>query len=953
MTTVTKDIGREAPAQHEIEERVLVAVRELARELGGDRAASAVTPTASLERDVGLGSLERVELLMRLQSELGRELGDRFLVMDTPREIALAIPSAPAFAPGAAVPRAVRPHVTTLNAAAAPTLVEALRLRALGEPLRVHALLDSDSGMQPLTYGELWDGAARIAASLIARGVKPAETVAIMLPTSADYLESFMGVLAAGAVAVPLYPPARLDRLEEYLVRQARILANAQARVMIAMPEAAPVARMLHRAAPAVESIVTAEALRRDGSPGEPVTRGPHDPALVQYTSGSTGDPKGVLLTNANLLANMRAIAAAIALVPTDVAVSWLPLYHDMGLIGTWLNTMVHGIPITLMSPLSFLARPDRWLWAIHQQRATVSAAPNFAYELCVRKIRDDALAGLDLSSWRLAANGSEPVSAATLDRFARRFEPYGFRAEALVPMYGLAESAVALCVPPLGRAPVVDSVDRDAFSRDGRARRASRDGGAPLQFVSVGTPLAGHEVRLVDDHGSDVPTRVVGKLVFRGPSCTSGYYRNPEATARALLPGGWLDSGDSAYRDENGEIFITGRVKDLIIKGGRNLVAQEIEDVVGSIDGVRKGCVVAFGVADEATGTERLVVLAESRLTSRADRERLEQQAISRVAAEVGIPPDVVRIVQPGVVPKTPSGKIRRAAARDAYAHGQVGGTPRAPLRLRAGLAFGAATEAARKAAQAVGRALQAAYLIVVWTVALIVLGPIVGILIVALPAGRPVRWLGRAIARVALAISGCRLDVEGAEHLPRRGPVVLVTNHTSYADTPVLLAALAIDFVFVAMKEILSWRILGRFARRGDHLLVDRWHARQSVADAAAVEQRLREGGAVLFFAEGGFSRARGLRPFRLGAFEAAVAAGAPVVPIALRGSRDLLPADHKLPRSGRVHVWIGEPIRPSGAGWAAVIDLRARATDAVAAHCGEPRLEARVAGASAAAP
>jgi 1-acyl-sn-glycerol-3-phosphate acyltransferase len=230
-----------------------------------------------------------------------------------------------------------------------------------------------------------------------------------------------------------------------------------------------------------------------------------------------------------------------------------------------------------------------------------------------------------------------------------------------------------------------------------------------------------------------------------------------------------------------------------------------------------------------------------------------------------------------------------------------------------------------------------------VVWTVALVLLGPIVAILTLVLPAGKPVRVVSRAVARLALLVSGCRVVVEGRKRVPRDGPVVFVTNHTSYVDTPVLAAALPRDFVFVAMTEILSWRVIGTLARRGRHLTVDRWHMRQSVADAGVVEERLRGGDAVLFFAEGGFSRARGLRPFRLGAFEAAVAIGAPVVPVALRGSREVLPADTHMPHPGTIHVWIGEPIRPSGNDWRAIVDLRERTADAVAAHCGEPRLQA----------
>ena len=926
-----------APGERADEEKVLAIVRALASEVGGDRAASAVSLDASLEREVGLGSLERVELLARLETVTGRVLGDEFLGYDSPRQIARALPAAPARGGAVVAAVAETPAPTELSIDDASSLVDALQRRAAAEPMRIHVLLQEAAEARRVTYGELWEGASRIAAGLVANGVAAREPVAIMLPTGLDYLQSFMGVLAAGAVAVPLYPPARLDRMAEYLQRQARILANAGARILVSMEEALPVARLLRADAPALERIVTAEQLR--GSPAsEPPRIDASDPALIQYTSGSTGDPKGVLLTHANLLANIRASARAIDLRATDAAVSWLPLYHDMGLIGTWLNTMVHAIPLTLMSPVAFLARPERWLWAIHAQRATLSAAPNFAYELCVRKIRDEDIAGLDLSSWRAAFNGSEQVSAATLDRFVARFERHGFRREALVPVYGLAESAVALCVPPIGRAPLVDAVARETFEQEGRALPA--ESADALRFVSVGRPLAGHEVRVVNDRGGDVGERTVGRVIFRGPSCMARYHHNPDATSRVLLSDGWIDSGDLAYR-VGAELFVTGRVKDLIKKGGRNLVPQEIEEVVGAVAGVRKGCVAAFGVADEATGTERIVVLAESRAQSRAERDRLEREAVAAVAARTGVPPDVVRVVSPGVVPKTSSGKIRRAAAREAYLTGRVTGTRGIPLRLRLGLFVGRATEALARTARRIGRALQIGYLTVVGTIALLVLGPVVVVLLYLLPTGRPVRVLSRVAARLALAISGCRLIVDGAERLRRRdsGPLVLVTNHTSYADTPVLLAALPIDFVVVSMLEIVRWPVIGTFARRGSHPLVDRWHPTQSVTDEADIHARLRDGETVLFFAEGGFSAMRGLKPFRLGAFEAAVATGAPVVPIALRGSRELLPADTRIPHPGRVHVWIGEPLRSESPGWRGAVALRDQAAHAIAAHCGEP--------------
>ncbi len=309
-----------------------------------------------------------------------------------------------------------------------------------------------------------------------------------------------------------------------------------------------------------------------------------------------------MLLTHDNLLANIRAIGAGLEAGPTDVGVSWLPLYHDMGLIGSWLFCLHSGIPITLLPPTAFLARPERWLWAIHQRRGTLSGAPNFAYELCARRVPDEALEGLDLSSWRVALNGAEPVSPGTVERFTRRFAPYGFRPEALMPAYGLAENSVALALPAMGRGTRFDRVARRPFQDEGRAvpRGRRRPLGPGLRQHRRALP--DHEVRIVDDEGREVEERVVGRLVFRGPSMTSGYYRKPEATAAITVAGGWLDSGDLAYRAD-GEIHIAGRRKDLIIKGGRNIVPQEVEEAAAEVEGIRRGCVVAFGAEHPETG--------------------------------------------------------------------------------------------------------------------------------------------------------------------------------------------------------------------------------------------------------------------------------------------------------------------------------------------------------------
>jgi 1-acyl-sn-glycerol-3-phosphate acyltransferase len=913
-------------------------VCDLALELGGPRALRAVSPTASLERDIGLGSLDRVELLLRLESAFDRELGDRFLLLDSADAIARAILESAEVKPLHTTERAALLPAASAIAPDVATIHEALRLRATAEPHRTHVFLHGDEGAdEEITYGLLWESAAAIAGGLRERGVRKGDTVALMFPTGMDFLRCFQGILIAQAIPVPLYPPVRLDWLEEYLLRQSGILGNAGARILISIEQALPVASVLRRAVPSIAELTTADSLARSGAPATTTEGSATDPALIQYTSGSTGSPKGVLLTHANLLANIRAISAGVALLPTDVGVSWLPLYHDMGLIGTWLCALVQGVPIALQSPLSFLARPERWLWTIHQRRGTLSAAPNFAYELCVRKIPDAALEGLDLSSWRCALNGSEPVSPDTLERFARRFERYGFRREALMPVYGLAECAVALSFPPPGRGPLVDSVARTPFERESRALPVgARESGA-LRFVSVGVPLPEHELRIVNGTGDDVPERTVGRLVFRGPSVMAGYYRSPEMTRSVTLPGGWIDSGDLAYRAA-GELFITGRIKDLIIAGGRNIVPQEVEEIVGSVEGVRKGCVAAFGVADEALGTERLVVVAETRLTDRDARSKLDEAIVARVSEGIGLPPEQVLIADPGSVLKTSSGKIRRGATKELYTSGRLGRRQTPPLARRLTLAAAAGKLAIRAGLARVGYALYFVWVLL----ALAMLAIVSWALAAVLPGRRSVFLLQRVASRVALRIVGCQHSVEGLEHLDGVGAAILASNHTSYVDIAALVSLLPMDFLFVAKREVLSWPLIGTLVRRGRHPTVDRWDPRHSVVDARAITEVARRGESVLFFPEGTFTAAAGLRPFRMGAFEAAVETLTPVVPIAIRGARHVLRDDELRPHRGRVHVWVGSPIAPPGATWQDALDLRSRVADAIAAHCGEPRLD-----------
>ncbi|OGK81198.1 MAG: hypothetical protein A2X53_05530 [Candidatus Rokubacteria bacterium GWA2_70_23] len=903
-----------------LERRVLEIVEALVVELGG-RPRGRVTGGASLDRDLGIGSLERVELLLRLEQEFGVRLPDAVMAeAESPRDLARAVREA---APAAAehVPE---PQVPIGPGIAAPaearTLVEVLRWHAETHPNRVHIFLTEEDGTEaPISYGALWERATAIAAGLREHGFGEGQSIALMLRTEPAFFDTFFGILLAGGIPVPVYPPFRLDRLEEYAARQVGILTNAEASLLVTFGPATRVARLLSGRVPSLQGVTTPERLSRPGSPVLAPRQASEDPALIQYTSGSTGAPKGVFLSHANVLANIRAIGEAIAIGPEDVAVSWLPLYHDMGLIGTWLACLYFGIPVVILSPLAFLSRPARWLRAIHAHRATLSPAPNFAFDLCVRKVTDAEIEGLDLSSWRLACNGSEPVSPETIERFTRRFAPYGFKPEAMCPVYGLAESSVALTAPPLGRGPRVDHVARAGFERLREARPAAADDDSPLRFVSCGRPLPGHEVRIVDATGQPVAERVEGRIEFRGPSVTSGYFRNPEAT-RAVLHGEWMDSGDLGY-EAQGELFITGRQKDIIIKAGRNLYPQEVEEIVGDIPGIRKGCVAAFGVADPETGTERLVVVAESRETAPARIEALRAGVLERVVTVLGIPPDVVVIARPGAVLKTSSGKIRRSATRDGYLRGEV-------FRGRASASAQWARLLLRDAAARVGRLCRRADALVYAAyvgVLLAVTVPPLWALLLVMPRRRAADRLVRSWCRTILALSGCPVHVEGLDHLRAAVPAILAANHASYLDAVVLLAALPVEFAFVAKRELAGSPVVGTVIRKVGHLTVERVDPAQSAADADRATARLRGGVSLFFFPEGTFVRAPGLLPFRLGAFKAAVEAGRPVVPIGLRGTREILPADTWVPKPAPIRVAIGPPITPQAGGWQEMVRLR----------------------------
>jgi len=748
-------------------------------------------------------------------------------------------------------------------------------------------------------------------------------------------------------------------------------LNNAEVCLLLTFRRAEAVAKLLRPRVRSLSGVVHAEKLIEAAdkapapSPGAlPLhvtgsrARQGSDIALLQYTSGSTGDPKGVMLTHANLLANMRAIGEAVQLWPDDVGISWLPLYHDMGLIGAWLTLLHFGTPLAVMSPLAFLTRPERWLQAFHKHRGTIAAAPNFAYELCVRKIADKDIQGVDLSSWRAALNGAEPVNPETLERFAERFASYGFRREAQLPVYGLAEAALAVTVPPLNRGPLVDRVKRETFTAQGLAVPAALDDETAIAFVSSGKALPRHEVRIVDERGNEVPDRTEGFLWFRGPSATNGYYRNPKAT-ESLLPRGpatgpgeyaWVDSGDRAYRAD-GEYYVTGRVKDIIIKGGRNLYPHEVEELAARAEGIRKGCIVAFGLKDEASGTEKMVVVPETRERNTARRAALASTVTDLVSRGLGLPPDRVELIPPGSIPKTSSGKLRREETKQLYLAGTLSAS-RAPAwlqiaRLGTSSAF---RNLGREIRAGVKRGLEILYGLYFGVVFLLWIVP-TWVIVQFINDHKKAGQFTSSALKILFALVGCRVSVAGKVHMETPGAKIYASNHTSYFDVLPLMLGLGVPYHFVAKMEVGGMPFIGTFLDRMGHLKFDRTDAEARLQQAQQMEELLRNGESVFVFPEGTFTREDGVRPFQLGAFKAAVATGAPVIPVSLSGTRRFLRDGTYLPRPTSVTITLSPPIYPSTAArtstsadsndWHELIRLRDATRAAIVRHSGEPIL------------
>ncbi len=568
-----------------------------------------------------------------------------------------------------------------------PTLVDLLRRAADSATTGVRVLGRGGAPAVWLPWAEVWRRSLAVAGGLRAAGVAPGDRVALIFPTGAPFIESFFGAIAAGAVPVPMYPPVRLGRLDEYHAQAARLLEAVQARMILADRG---VRRLL------------GEATRRGRPPlgcltpddlpaGEAPARvpAPCDLALIQFSSGTTRDPHPVALSHRAVVSQAIALNAfwpdGEGVVHSGV--SWLPLYHDMGLIGCLFPALERPGTITLIPPEAFVASPAVWLRAVSTYRATISPAPTFAYSLAAARVRDEDLDGVDLSAWRVALCGAETVVPDVLRRFASRFARWGFEERALTPVYGLSEASLAVTFSEPGLGFRSCRFDRDALELDGVARPVDEG----REIVSVGRPIPGVEIRIAGEDGRALSEGFVGEVECRGPSTMEGYYGKPEATSDAWRDG-WLRTGDLGFT-WRGDLYLAGRLREILLLRGRNHDPVEVELAVEGVPGVRAGCVVAVSWLPEGADGERLMVLVEAtRGTPASGFAAIAAACSIAIVERTALVPDEVVVLTAGTLPRTSSGKLRRTAALRQHRSGAL----RPPAPVTAPRVAGAITRSA-----------------------------------------------------------------------------------------------------------------------------------------------------------------------------------------------------------------------------------------------------------------
>ena len=542
------------------------------------------------------------------------------------------------------------------------TLVDAL-IHAAGEEEFGLRFVDRRQRATHISWSKVVTEAQITAAKLRAAGIQPGDRVALIYPTCREFFAAFFGASWAGAVPVPLYPPVRLGRLEEYAARTARMIQLSSSRLVLTDSR---VRRLLGPTIAASIPDLGCKTLDDlpSATPQPPCSLSTSDLAFVQFSSGTTGEPKAVALTQeAVVLQASILLDALLGAWPeeeygTQSGLSWLPLYHDMGLIGCVFPSLLKRRDLTLLGPELFIGKPTTWLRAISDYKATMSTAPNFAYGLCLHKVKDEEMEGVDLSSWHVALNGAEPISISTMDAFGQRFSRWGFKPTAMTPVYGLSEASLAVTFSGLKSAPEI----------------RNRPGSVDKPIVSVGQALPGFEIDVRGEQGQSLPELEEGNIWIKGPSLMREYLDDPVATDTALVEG-WLDTGDLGFIAEQ-KLYVVGRSKEVLIFRGRNIAPHEVESALDGLPGVRRGCVAAVGIRPESAHSDELVVLVE-RGADLAEEPSLIEACTAAILEKTGLRCHQVAVLEPGTLPRTSSGKIRRIEAGQRFESGSLMAAP------------------------------------------------------------------------------------------------------------------------------------------------------------------------------------------------------------------------------------------------------------------------------------
>lgn len=521
----------------------------------------------------------------------------------------------------------------------------------------------------PLSYAALMRGAFRYTQAYQQAGIQPGEVVVLILQHGEDLVYSFWGAILGGQI--PSIMPFLTEKLspERYQADLAALAAITRPAAIVTYPEFEAEARAVLGKASSVRVVLLTHqvepAEKPDFDRAEGLRRAPEDIVLLQHSSGTTGLQKGVALSHRAVLNQLSAYGAAIQLTADDVFVSWLPLYHDMGLIAGFLIPVLNGNTLVLMSPFDWVRAPYRLFQSVSKYRGTLSWLPNFAYNFCAQKIRDRDLQGVDLSSWRLITNCSEPVRYESHRAFYERFKAYGLRETALACSYAMAENVFGVTQTPPGTSPVLDEIDREFYITEHKAI-SPRAGHPALKMMSSGRALSNTQIRILDEQRNDLPDRVIGEIALQSNCMLTGYYNRPDATETAFRDG-WYLTGDYGY-SLDGEIFVTGRKKDMIIVGGKNVYPQDLEALAYEVPGIHPGRAVAFGVEDVDSGTEAVVLVAEVDVSSEEERQELANALRQHITKNSAIALRHVYLVGPKWIIKTSSGKTARAANREKF---------------------------------------------------------------------------------------------------------------------------------------------------------------------------------------------------------------------------------------------------------------------------------------------